>query len=254
MSRKDQIINEGEFVYRPASHWTKDVHKFLGYLDDKNFNAAPKPLGFDKAGREIVSFIKGDVSNYPLTSNAASTQALTSAAVLLRRYHDASTGFLGNNEAVEGHWQLPCRYPVEVICHGDYAPYNVVLNGKKAIGIIDFDTAHPGPRSWDIAYALYRWAPLTNPENQDGFGSLKNQVARAALFCNFYSLSQDERINMASLIIERLQSLLNFMYKEAEEGNEIMKANIADGHHILYIKDIEYIKIHTTYINDKLYK
>jgi len=43
---------------------------------------------------------------------------------------------------------------------------------------------------------------------------------------------------MAALIIERLQSLVNFMYKEAEEGNKTMKTNIADGHHLLYIEDI----------------
>ena len=228
------------------------MHKFLSFLDNKNFHAAPKPLGFDVAGREIVSFIKGDVSNYPLSSNAASTQALTSAATLLRKYHDTSKEFLNDNKITEGNWQLPCRYPVEVICHGDYAPYNVVLNGKKAIGIIDFDTAHPGSRSWDIAYALYRWAPLTNPKNHDGFGSLKSQVTRATLFCDSYGLSTEERINMATMIVERLQSLLNFMYKEAEEGNETMKANIADGHYTLYIKDIEYIRTHATYINYKL--
>ena len=42
------------------------------------------------------------------------------------------------------------------------------------------------------------------------------------------------------------------MYKEAKEGKETMKTNIADGHHLLYIEDIEYIKTHSPYINDKL--
>ena len=57
---------------------------------------------------------------------------------------------------------------------------------------------------------------------------------------------------MAALIIERLQSLVNFMYKEAEEGNETMKTNIADGHHLLYIEDIEYIKTHSIFIDNQL--
>ena len=252
VTRQDQIINKGEYVYRPSGNWTKDVHKFLAYLHNKGFDATPKPLGFDKTGREIVSFIKGEVSNYPLTKNASSIGVLTSAAILLRKYHDISMGFLEDNNVEEKPWQLSCRYPIEVICHGDYAPYNVVLNGKQAVGIIDFDTAHPGPRTWDIAYALYRWAPLTNPNNHDGFGHLKSQVARAALFCDSYGLPIEKRINMAALIIERLQSLVNFIYKEAEEGNETMKTNIADGHHLLYIEDIEYIKTHSPYINDKL--
>ncbi len=238
VTRQDQIINKGEYVYRPSGNWTKDVHKFLAYLHNKGFDATPKPLGFDKTGREIVSFIKGEVSNYPLTKNASSIGVLTSAAILLHKYHDISMGFLEDNNVEEKPWQLSCRYPIEVICHGDYAPYNVVLNGKQAVGIIDFDTAHPGPRTWDIAYALYRWAPLTNPNNHDGFGHLKSQVARAALFCDSYGLPIEKRINMAALIIERLQSLVNFMYKEAKEGKETMKTNIADGHHLLYIEDI----------------
>jgi serine/threonine protein kinase len=170
LTRQEQIINKGEYVYRPSGNWTKDVHKFLAYLHNK---------GFDKTGREIVSFIKGEVSNYPLTKNASSIQALTSAAILLRKYHDISMGFLDDNNVEEKSWQLPCRYPIEVICHGDYAPYNVVLNGKQAVGIIDFDTAHPGPRTWDIAYALYRWSPLTNPNNHDGIWPLKKPSCKS---------------------------------------------------------------------------
>lgn len=54
--------------------------------------------------------------------------------------------------------------PIEVMCHGDFAPYNVVLNGSDAVGIIDFDTLHPGSRLSDVAYAVYRWAPLKIPE------------------------------------------------------------------------------------------
>jgi len=179
LTRQEQIINKGEYVYRPSGNWTKDVHKFLAYLHNKGFDATPKPLGFDKTGREIVSFIKGEVSNYPLTKNASSIGVLTSAAILLRKYHDISLGFLEDNNVEEKCWQLPCRYPIEVICHGDYAPYNVVLNGKQAVGIIDFDTAHPGPRTWDIAYALYRWAPLTNPNNHDGFWPLKKPSCKS---------------------------------------------------------------------------
>src|SRR5690606_5208575 len=43
---------------------------------------------------------------------------------LLRRYHDATVGFVPPRDAV---WQLPERAPREVICHGDVAPYNTVF-------------------------------------------------------------------------------------------------------------------------------
>ena len=63
------------------------------------------------------------------------------------------------------------------MCHGDFAPYNVVLKGEQAVGIIDFDTCHPGSRLWDISYALYRWSPFMHLKNPDRLGSLEEQIA-----------------------------------------------------------------------------
>jgi len=166
--RENQIIRIGHKVHRPSGPWTTLVHAFLRDLRASGFNSAPRPFGLDEQGREILSFIEGEVSNYPLSRNAASMNTLSSAAKLLRRYHDASQNFLAGLNPEKNTWQFPARHPQEVICHGDFAPYNLVLDGENAIGLIDFDTCHPGPRVWDIAYALYRWAPFTNPSNKDG--------------------------------------------------------------------------------------
>ncbi|KTD56754.1 Phosphotransferase enzyme family protein [Legionella santicrucis] len=246
--REDHIIKQGNTVHRPTGPWTKQVHALLRHLRKKGFYAAPEPLGFDAEGREIVSFIKGEVSNYPLSHHAASTNALISAAKLLREFHDASQSFLTEISPEKKHWQLPPREPQEIICHGDYAPYNVVLHGEKAIGIIDFDTCHPGPRIWDIAYALYRWAPFTNPHNQDGFGSIEEQIKRGRLFCQSYGLVNEEKPALASLMIERLQALVDFMMSEAQLGNKTIALNMQNNHHLLYLADIEYIRKHLTNI------
>ncbi|MDD6792702.1 MAG: phosphotransferase, partial [Thermobifida fusca] len=79
---------------------------------------------------------------------------------LLRRYHDATVGFVPPRDAV---WQLPERAPREVICHGDVAPYNTVFRTGLPVAFIDFDAAHPGPRLWDLALAAYRFVPLSAP-------------------------------------------------------------------------------------------
>ena len=84
---------------------------------------------------------------------------MVSAAKLLRTYHDATESFI-TPETFKLSWMLPVKEPAEVIVHGDFAPYNVALKGNRAVGIIDFDTAHPAPRLWDIAYAVYRWLGL----------------------------------------------------------------------------------------------
>lgn len=242
--RENQIIRIGDTVHRPTGRWTKQVHELLYHLREKGFYSVPEVLGFDDQEREIISFIPGEVSNYPLSTAASSIKALVSAADLLRGFHDASQSFLTNAISKQQYWQLPPREPQEVICHGDYAPYNVVLNEGVAIGIIDFDTCHPGPRLWDIAYALYRWSPFTNPKNKDGFGSLEEQIKRARLFCRTYGLSNEERPALANQMIERLQALVNFMISQAQAGNKNVEICMKNEHHLLYLADIEYIKEH----------
>ena len=252
--RQNQIRRIGDYVHRPTGRWTNQVHKLLNHLRKNEFYSAPEPLGFDDQGQEIVSFIKGNVSNYPLSPNASSLQALISAAHLLRNFHDASQSFLDDVSSEEKCWQLPVRYPMEVMCHGDFAPYNVVLDGKQAVGLIDFDTCHPGPRSWDIAYALYRWSPFTNPDNKDGFGSIEEQILRARLFCQAYGLANIQRVGLAHLIIERLHVLVDFLITQAQKGDNVCESNMQDGHHLLYLADMEYIKHHLIKIEAGLSK
>ena len=238
--RENKIGRVDNTVHRPAGPWTRSVHALLRHVRAMGFTAVPQPLGFDEAGNEIVTFLAGEVSNYPLSAAAASEEALVSAAQLLRAYHEATRSFLAQN--LESHtWLLPSRTPVEVICHGDFAPYNVVLNGRQAVGIIDFDTAHPGPRIWDIAYALYRWAPFTNQQNPDRLGNMATQIGRARLFCDAYGFPAAQRHNLVDVMILRLETLVNYMQAEAAKGNEAFIANLADGHHLLYLADIAYL-------------
>ncbi len=239
--RSNKIARIDGAVHRPAGAWTPHIHTFLKHIRSVGFTGAPEPIGFDATGNEIVSYISGEVSNYPLSAAATSIHTLISAAELLRAYHDATVSFIPELQGNES-WLLPVREPVEVICHGDYAPYNVVLDGDRAIAIIDFDTAHPGPRAWDIAYALYRWSPLTSPNNADGFGDETEKTERCRLFCDIYGLSKEGRVGLISLVVERLRYLVAYMQSEAKAGNEAFQANIADGHHLMYLADIDYLK------------
>lgn len=241
--RDNKIIKIGNQVIRPVGAWTKQVHQLLQHLRKKGFLCAPEPLNITPE-QEIVSFIPGEVSNYPLSQAAKSIRALTSAARLLRQYHDASETFLDSHQTNAQNWQLPPRNPIQVICHGDFAPYNVVLNGDTAIGIIDFDTCHPGPRVWDIAYALYRWAPFTNPNNHDGFGDINDQIKRGRLFCQSYGLQKKDLIEISLIMIERLEALIDFIKTSTQEKNSFHKDHIK-----LYEADIHYIKAYANVIN-----
>ena len=125
---------------------------------------------------------------------------------------------------------LPKRTPSEVICHGAFAPYNSTFVDGKLHGIIDFDTLHPGPRLWEIAYVVYRWVPFVSPFNSDYRGDLENQICRLKLYVDRYGLSGDERKKLPQMMIDQLQSLVNFMYGLAEPGNEYFPRHIEEGH------------------------
>ena len=103
--------------------------------------------------------------------------------------HDATAGF---TVPPEGVWQWPAHAPAEVICHNDFAPYNLMFEGTELTGVIDFDLASPGPRVWDMGYTAYRFVPLTAPGNPDvAFPGAAGQARRLAAFCAAYG---DERI------------------------------------------------------------
>ncbi|MGF1704221.1 aminoglycoside phosphotransferase family protein [Photobacterium makurazakiensis] len=238
-------------VYRPSGFWSQSIHKLFTHLKSEQFHSAPESFGFDSNGNEILSYISGDVYNYPLVGAIATSEALCSAAALLRRYHDATVSFVQSEQCNDLMWLLPAREPQEVICHGDYAPYNVALYGNAVVGIFDFDTAHPAPRILDVAYAVYCWAPFkTNP--YDSLGDLTDQLIRAKQFCDSYGLSLEDRVQLVDTIISRVQALVDFMHDEAAKGNEAFIANMKDGHHLAYIADIEYLKRNKEQITDSL--
>ena len=72
------------------------------------------------------------------------------------------------------------------------------IDGDDIVGVIDFDTASPGPRVWDLAYTAYRFVPLTDPANPDvPFPGIEQQRRRLALFCSAYAL---DRIRPADVL------------------------------------------------------
>jgi len=196
-------------------------------------------LGFDAQGREILTYLPGMVGHAPLPDNLRADEVLVSAARLLRRLHDATADVA---QAWLTGWQAAVRAPVEVICHGDFAPYNCVFEDGKLVGVIDFDHAHPGSRAWDLAYALYRFVPLMDPSNPDGFGTSAEQGRRARLFCEAYGL--ETRAQLVGVIGARIAAMAEFLRKGAAAGDARIQANIDAGHLAIYLTDYAYVSEH----------
>jgi Phosphotransferase enzyme family len=150
------VVRVGGTVHRVPGAWAPAVHALLHALREAGVHEVPEPLGYDDQGREVLSFLPGDVGTYPLPDWLWEPVILDDAGKLLRRVHDASVPLVGR----ELPWGRSPREPVEVICHNDVAPYNMTFADGRVTGLFDFDTASPGPRIWDLAYLAYRLAPL----------------------------------------------------------------------------------------------
>lgn len=237
--RESAIYRDGEVVYRPLQPWSSTIHLVLEHLEQTGVNESPKFLGVNQ-DQEILSFVAGNTYNYPLVGAIATNDALISAGKLLRKIHDSTAAFLAKIDVKAYQWMLEPREPYEVICHGDFAPYNVALSENRVSGVFDFDTAHPAPRIWDLAYSVYCWAPFKTDSN-DRLGTTAEQLARAKLFCDSYGATEPEREQLADAMVQRLQALVSFMCREAEKGNESFAENIEQGHLQAYLNDIEYI-------------
>ncbi|MCG8478044.1 MAG: aminoglycoside phosphotransferase family protein [Spirochaetales bacterium] len=238
--RRGAIFKERDGVVRPARPWTSTVHRFLDYMVSNGADFVPRPVAVTD-DTEIVSYLPGEVHHYPLPGELYAIEAVRSAARLLRAFHDRSRGFLPLLTAGDV-WMLEPREPIEVMCHGDYAPYNVTTDRWRARGIIDFDTLHPGPRMWDLSYAVYRWASFTAPENPDSRFSLSEQIRRGTVFFDTHGVPVGERTTFVSSVVDRLKALVRFMRARADAGEMNFRRNIEDGHMDVYMRDIDYIQ------------
>jgi Putative homoserine kinase type II (protein kinase fold) len=161
------VVRDGDTVLRRGGPWTPTVHRYLRYLERGGIDWLPRPLRFD-GDLETLSFIDGTVPLYPLPRWVWADAVLLRGARLLRELHDASVGF-GLDGAV---WQSPTKVPLEVICHNDFAPHNLVFRDGEIVGAIDVDMCSPGPRIWDLAYYATRIVPLTGePPEGAPFGA-----------------------------------------------------------------------------------
>jgi hypothetical protein len=80
---------------------------------------------------------------------------------------------------------------------------------------------------------------VTAPQNEDGFGDLREQARRLRLFCDAYGTS--DRQHVLAVAQERLAFLVETMQSRAATGDIQFRRHLQDGHAELYRRDISYI-------------
>ncbi|WP_100404301.1 aminoglycoside phosphotransferase family protein [Bacillus solitudinis] len=242
------VYRSGDTVRRDLKEDSPKIHKLLKHLENKGFSYAPKFLGIDEKGREILSFIEGDAGNYPLKEYMWSNDVLKEIARMLRLYHDAVSDFPLSDD-----WKPIDNTPnkIEVVCHNDFAIYNIIFNHKRPVGIIDFDVAGPGPRLWDIAYTLYTCVPLSRPYNTKTgeavcYDPLKDGdriKQRVNLFFESYGIEGMEK-GFLEMVLLRVEGLCKYMIKKASEGDVAFQKMIDEGHLEHYQNELQFIREH----------
>jgi aminoglycoside phosphotransferase (APT) family kinase protein len=187
------VVRIGDTVRRPARPFTATVQAYLAHLHSAGFTGAPVPLGFDDQGREMLSYVPGDVPLKPLPPEAAGDDVLAALARLIRQLHDAARGWVPPPDAV---WMPVTRpggpAPVdgdpELVGHRDYCVGNVVFRQGLPAAFIDFDLARPTSRLYELANALFWWGPLQDPADRDPALVHADVLHRAAVFADAYGM------------------------------------------------------------------
>lgn len=137
------VVRVGDTVHRPRSAGADLVESLLVHLERVGFDGAPRFLGIDDAGRQVLTFVEGDVTAEPpwLLDEEANLEHLVRVVALVRRLHEAAAGFVAPADASP---RRRCPVPGTTWLHADVHYGNVVFSGHEPVTMIDWDFAGPG--------------------------------------------------------------------------------------------------------------
>jgi len=169
------VVRAGDTVRRAPPEDPRFVHALLDWFERRGWAGAPRFLGTDELGREVLSFIDGHVAWEPVQPpSVASDASLARLAGLVREFHDLTAG-------------TPLAAGREVVCHNDLSPKNTVYReagaGLAPVAFIDWDIAAPGNRIQDIAHVCWQYLDLG-----PGVADPAAAGRRMRLICDAYGL------------------------------------------------------------------
>jgi len=139
----NSVVRVGDTVRRPPA--PPFVHRLLAHLAAHDWPGAPRFLGIDDQGREILTYVAGHV---PWQQPVRTDASLAGVARLVRAFHDLTAGTTLAGDA-------------EVVCHNDLSPKNTVYGpGAEPVAFIDWDLAAPGARIHDVAHTCWQFVGL----------------------------------------------------------------------------------------------
>jgi hypothetical protein len=208
------VVRAGDTVRRPPGPRAPFVRDLLRHFEATGWDGAPRFLGRDARGRDVLSFIEGHVAWEPSQpASAFSPPSLAAVAALVRRFHDLTAG-------------TPLAGDAEVVCHNDLSPRNTVYRdagaGLRPVAIIDWDGAAPGRRIEDVAHMCWQYLDL-GPTVADA-----PAAGRAMrLMCDGYGLA--DRAPLVDTMLWWQERTWRGIETGAAAGEAGMRRLVADG-------------------------
>ena len=218
------VVRIGNTVHRPVRRSTTTVHAVLRHLEQAGFTGAPRVLGFDDAGREVLTYLEGETAGEaPWPAWVSSDEALRQVGAWLRRLHDATVDFVPPEDAV---WFAGQRWRTGlVIGHHDAAPYNAVWQRGRLVGFVDWDIAGPSSREFDVAYSALMWVPLLAPGSAWPIMShpVEERYRRLHLLLDAYGYD-DDRSALRQAVPARARRNAEVNRQLADSGDPVFQA------------------------------
>jgi hypothetical protein len=217
LTNAGRVSRVGDTVRRPRRPTSPATWALLEHLERVGFDGAPRFLGVDDRGREVLSYLPGEAPIEPYEDWALTDEALVSVADLLRRYHAAAASF----DPAAHAWPdfVPAEFRDDLICHNDPNLDNVIFSGGVAVGLIDFDLAGPGSAVWDLTCAARLWAPLR--DERDTPDQLRGRaLERLRMFVDAYGLARRDRSRVVDAAICTHDRCYRVVREAVDSGHE----------------------------------
>ena len=214
--RVTEFVKIGDTVRRPPTGSSASVRQLLTHLEEAGFDGAPRFLDTEPDGSMVLSWIEGwvpaDVECWRLGRSE-----LASVGELLRSYHDCVAGFAPETGFEEGPQAVSAG---QVVCHGDIAPRNTVYGDGRATAFIDWDGIFVSTPMWDLAHAVWQFAPVCDDADRwlGGWPSPPDRPVRIAALVGGYRLSADRADELADMVAEVIAGCTRAVVRKIAAG------------------------------------
>jgi len=195
------VVRVGDTVRRPPQPSSPFTARLLAHLELAGCAWAPRYLGTDELGRDVLSFLDGSV---PPKWVGFSDAQLRAAALIVRQLHDVTR----DSPIARG----------AVVCHNDPGPNNFVFRDDVPAALIDFDMAAPGDPLEDVGYMAWSWCITSRPSR----GPAALQARQVRVLADAYRLTEPQRAQLPESILERLQRNISFWTNKLESPGDTL--------------------------------